>query len=299
MIHFPAERRLTLIQSHAFEAFINNSLEVDLFCSCLYRDRVKENHSHWMLFQLSQFLNTIWPPSKGGAIFIVLSGSSKGHMLPTGRRARGWTWPQHRLCPHCWGTVTQGTNRQVEPGIGNKVHPQHHTWQSDGLGLGSVQGVQSGAKGDEARDRTGNKATTWVWSSSRSQDQRQGMDTTYNVWYKGSLQETRYLQHYAAHQQQRLQKHQHWSHGKPDHGARNRTSNQKTRSANAISAARYSRPPDTNRNGNTAAIHNNYEFSVTLVHFTHLMAMKKPLSSPLSSCIATGEGNTCTKRMLP
>lgn len=42
MIDFPAERRLTLIQSYTSEAFINNSLEVDLFCSCLYRDRVKE-----------------------------------------------------------------------------------------------------------------------------------------------------------------------------------------------------------------------------------------------------------------
>lgn len=146
MIHFPAERRLTLIQSHAFEAFINNSLEVDLFCSCLYRDRVKENHSHWMLFQLSQFLNTIWPPSKGGAIFIVLSGSSKGHMLPTGRWARGRAWPQHRLCPHCWGTVTQGTNGQVEPDIGNKVDPTASHMAKWWTGSGVCPGSPVGSK---------------------------------------------------------------------------------------------------------------------------------------------------------
>ena len=138
-----------------------------------------------MLFQLSQFLNTIWPPSKGGAIFIVLSGNSKGCLLPKGRRARRWRWPQHRLCPHQWDTVTQGMNWQVKPGIGNKLHPWHQTWQSNERGLGSVQGLQSGAKGDGARDRTGNKATTWVQSSSRSQDQRQGMDTTYNARTRG------------------------------------------------------------------------------------------------------------------
>lgn len=81
--------------------------------------------------------------------------------------------------------------------------------------------------------------------------------------YKGSIQETRYLQHYAARQQQQLQKHQVWSHDKPDQGARNRRSNQKAHSANAVSAARYSRLPDTNRNGNTPAIHDNHWFSMT------------------------------------
>lgn len=46
IIHFPAERRVTLIQSYTFETFINNSLEADLLCPCLCRDRIKETHSH-------------------------------------------------------------------------------------------------------------------------------------------------------------------------------------------------------------------------------------------------------------
>lgn len=56
--------------------------------------------------------------------------------------------------------------------------------------------------------------------------------------------------------------------------------------------------PDTPDTNNTPAIHNNYWFSMTPIHFTHPMAIEKLLSSLLTSCTKTEEDNTSTKRML-
>lgn len=49
----------------------------------------------------------------------------------------------------------------------NRVHGQSQLRQSDEPGPGPTQGTYSGAKGDKARDRTGNHTITWVQSSSR------------------------------------------------------------------------------------------------------------------------------------
>lgn len=243
-----------------------------------------------MLFQLSQFLNTIWPPNKGGAIFTVLSGSSKGHLLPKGRQARRWGWPQHRLCPHWWDVVTLGMNWNVK--TGNKVRPRHQTWQSDEPALGSAQGIQSGAKGDRARDRTGNKATRWVQSSARSQDQRQGMDTTYNVHTRGP---SRRQGTYSI----MLHANSNGSRSTTSEAMINLTKEQETEQATRRLALQVpSLLPDTPDTNNTPAIHNNYWFSMTPIHFTHPMAIEKLLSSLLTSCTKTEEDNTSTKRML-
>lgn len=186
---------------------------------------------------------------------------------------------------------------KVKPGIGNKAHLWHQTRQRDELGLGSVQHVQSGAKGDRARGRTGNKATVGVQSSSRSWDQRQGLGITYNRRTRGpSKRQGTYsiLLHTDS------------------NGSRSTSSEtvtKLTKEQEIEQATRRLAPqmpsllPDTletKRNGNNAAIHKQLlVLSDTLIHFTHLIATIKPLSSPLTSCMRTGEGNTPTKRMLP
>lgn len=49
----------------------------------------------------------------------------------------------------------------------SRVYGQSQLRQSDEPGPGLTQGAYSGAKGDKARDRTGNNTITWVQSSSR------------------------------------------------------------------------------------------------------------------------------------
>lgn len=186
---------------------------------------------------------------------------------------------------------------KVKPGIGNKAHLWHQTWQRDELGLGSVQRVQSGAKGDRTRGRTGNKATVGVQSSSRSWDQRQGLGITYNRHTRGpSKRQGTYsiLLHTDS------------------NGSRSTSSEtvtKLTKEQEIEQAIRRLAPqmpsllPDTletKRNCNNAAIHKQLlVLSDTLIHFTHLIATIKPLSSPLTSCMRTGGSNTPTKIMLP